>query len=488
MKDKLPLIALVGVVGVVFVWALRPANNDASKELIDNGTNSTNLASIIQPISESQAAETGVASGRLPVLSPRSSENLSSNKVKDLEARFKSANELLSSGQKQKSISELDSLINDYPSIIEPYLNLASIYASERRLGEARAVLLKGFAANPEAGMLFDHLSDVNGALAAHSYKQALDTKASSLAPALTLARADTVVTQFDQRQQIAYLKQQLSSQQSDVSANTVQAQHVKELEAQIEQFKQSNNAETESLKSQLDKVNQELADLSRLLTQAQESEREAQARVVRAEQDASDSVSALSQQLSEKQGALLSIEEKFEFQSKVLLKSEQQLRRLEQLEKDNQQLSKDLTQALAKNADISAPDVSTPVQVSPQNQEIEQNSIAIGLVKRWALDWSSQNVEAYVSNYADNYSSSRSLSRAKWLEQRQHRLTNKTFINVQVSDFVVKDLGQQFSVTFRQYYQSNTVDDTVTKRLIFNKTDDDWSTAKIVNERLVSG
>jgi len=183
-----------------------------------------------------------------------------------------------------------------------------------------------------------------------------------------------------------------------------------------------------------------------------------------------------------------LSIEEKFEFQSKVLLKSEQQLRRLEQLEKDNQQLSKDLTQALAKNADISAPDVSTPVQVSPQNQEIEQNSIAIGLVKRWALDWSSQNVEAYVSNYADNYSSSRSLSRAKWLEQRQHRLTNKTFINVQVSDFVVKDLGQQFSVTFRQYYQSNTVDDTVTKRLIFNKTDDDWSTAKIVNERLVSG
>ena len=107
--------------------------------------------------------------------------------------------------------------------------------------------------------------------------------------------------------------------------------------------------------------------------------------------------------------------------------------------------------------------------------------------MQSWATAWSAQNVAGYVSHYADSYSSSPSITRAQWLEQRNLRLTNKEFINVAVSDFRVKDLGAQFSVTFSQYYQSNTVDDTVTKRLIFDKSGDNWSNSKIVNERLVS-
>jgi len=122
---------------------------------------------------------------------------------------------------------------------------------------------------------------------------------------------------------------------------------------------------------------------------------------------------------------------------------------------------------------------------VASQPQQTTQQAIA--LVESWARAWSAQDVDAYVEHYASNYSSSSSLSRAQWLEQRQIRLTNKEFINVSLQDFSVKDLGQQFSVTFRQHYQSNTVDDTVTKRLIFNKTGNDWSSAKIVNERLIS-
>ena len=485
MKNKLPLKALIGTTGAVLLWSLWPANKDVPGELANDEAKSKGLVSMIQPISESQANETGVASGNLPVLASRSSESLDSNKVKDLQTRFKSANNLLDSGERNASVRAFESLISDYPSVIEPYLNLASIYASDSKLDEARSVLLKGFAANPEAGMLFDHLSDVNGALAAHSYKQAIDTKAARVAPALNLARADSVVTQIDQRQQIAYLKQQLSSQQSD-EVSAAQSQRVQELEVQIERLIQSGNNESKNLKQQLVQANQQVADLSRSLSQTQEAEREAQARVVRAEQEASDNVSTLNQQLSEKQVALVSVEEKFDLQRKALVRAEQQLKRLQQLEKDNQQLTQDLAKAIAKHSENIQPVSAAPLVASPA-ETIEQESVAIGLVKRWALDWSAQNVDAYVSHYADNYSSSRSLSRKQWLAQRQVRLTNKEFINVQVSDFVVKDLGQQFSVTFRQYYQSNTVDDTVTKRLVFNKVGGDWSAAKIVNERLVS-
>jgi hypothetical protein len=75
-----------------------------------------------------------------------------------------------------------------------------------------------------------------------------------------------------------------------------------------------------------------------------------------------------------------------------------------------------------------------------------------------------------------------------QWLEQRQVRLTNKEFISVDVSNFEVEDMGSRFSVTFSQYYQSNTEDDRVTKRLLFNKSGEDWSQSKIITEQLVSG
>jgi len=131
----------------------------------------------------------------------------------------------------------------------------------------------------------------------------------------------------------------------------------------------------------------------------------------------------------------------------------------------------------------------STVVQVDDAKLTFEaRERQAIDLVQSWARSWSAQDVSAYVSHYADNYSSSRSITRAQWLEQRRIRLTNKEFIRVNVNSFKVKDLGSQFSVTFSQYYQSNTVDDTVTKRLIFDKNTSDWSKSKIVNERLVSG
>ena len=132
------------------------------------------------------------------------------------------------------------------------------------------------------------------------------------------------------------------------------------------------------------------------------------------------------------------------------------------------------------------------PVEASPQENTTsddaqEKDQVAIDLVKSWAKSWSAQDVESYVQHYESEFRPSSGISNKQWREQRQVRLTNKTYIKVKVYDFEVKEDGDQFSVKFFQHYQSNNVDDTIVKELVFKKVNADWSEAKIVQENVVS-
>ena len=112
------------------------------------------------------------------------------------------------------------------------------------------------------------------------------------------------------------------------------------------------------------------------------------------------------------------------------------------------------------------------------------QDKDAVLLVKSWATAWSMQDVGLYTSHYSNAYAPG--MSHALWLEQRKIRLTNKSFIKVSVSDFVVARTKHHFSVTFIQRYQSDTLDDTIHKRLSFRTNMSDWSQAKIVGEKVI--
>ena len=65
--------------------------------------------------------------------------------------------------------------------------------------------------------------------------------------------------------------------------------------------------------------------------------------------------------------------------------------------------------------------------------------------------------------------------------------MQNKKFIDVQVSNFTIRETDTQLAITFMQHYRSNTVDDRIRKRLVFQKNGNDLSKAKIVNEKVVS-
>jgi len=89
MLDKLPIKTLVAVLIAVIVWAF--VNSNGKSDDADR-SQTENLVSAIQPVSGADAAQAGVATGRLPVLTQRSVQAIDADKLADLHDRFSSAN------------------------------------------------------------------------------------------------------------------------------------------------------------------------------------------------------------------------------------------------------------------------------------------------------------------------------------------------------------------------------------------------------------
>ncbi len=460
MVSKFPvkLVALGFVaLSVWWFWSARVSDRSVAADppaVADEATQG--LASAIQPIAPAGAADesNGSISGRFV------SVPIDEAGSQDLKQRFANANALIESRRFDQAVHELDSLIADYPTTPELYANLGSLYASNGQLELARKTFKNGIEVNRKAGVLFEGLQKVHGALAANAYKKALDATPPDTKPeGVSLPMAESVETTLDQERIIADLKAQLDNQQSQASTTQAQLGKLASLQAELDDSQKKTQALMSDHQSEVKKLQDELAKQSETLLASQTAEREAQARVVRAEEAAAAQLAeALAKAETEKLALLAE-------KDSIIARQKQEAERL-----------KEQAQAEPVVAAVSA-----------VGEEPDRDAQAIARVKSWARAWAAQDVAAYVDHYTGDYTPGSTISREQWLEQRRVRLTNKTFIEVDVREFSVKNLGEQFSVTFTQHYRSNTVDDTIRKRLVFDKRGDDWSSAKIVSERRVA-
>lgn len=528
MIDKLPIkLAALACVMSVALWAVFNGGQESSPEKPNEH------GSVIQPIAQASANpdEVGVVSGKIRARQEQGETQLDERSNADLKARFVKANDALKNGKLADGIEQLNQLTQDYPSVVEPYLNLAAIYAQQNDLEMARKTLMRGIDANKKAGMLFAGLKEVHGALAAGAYLKALDTKSEQVLVQAALPTLDAVVTRYDQSLELQTLKSRLENEaKSESLFSETQNKQIAELNQRLVGLEKNSSVAKNNFDKELAALNAQLAVQAKSLLSSQTAQREAEARVVRAEQDADTQVAQLKAELSAQQQSLTEVQELLAAsqasvaeQAKVIAQAEQnaQAQGLVQqdfdaakqalglLQKENQELKIQQQQALAMQTALATQAQSEQTQLATLEAEelarkaaaeqaaaqqaeksnealARQEKNAIARIKSWASAWSAQDVDGYVTHYADNYSSSRSITREQWLEQRQVRLTNKAFIKVKVSSFDIEDLGEQFSVTFDQHYQSNTVDDIVRKRLVFDKQGDNWIDAKIVSERLV--
>ncbi|MBC8746055.1 tetratricopeptide (TPR) repeat protein [Paraburkholderia sp. WC7.3g] len=92
---------------------------------------------------------------------------------RDAQAKFKRANVLVHLNRDDEAIAAFTELTQLYPELPEPYNNLATLFARQGRLTEARAALEMATKVNPNYALAFENLGDLYLRLADAAYRRA---------------------------------------------------------------------------------------------------------------------------------------------------------------------------------------------------------------------------------------------------------------------------------------------------------------------------
>ncbi len=96
--------------------------------------------------------------------------------------------------------------------------------------------------------------------------------------------------------------------------------------------------------------------------------------------------------------------------------------------------------------------------------------------VLTWAEDWSSRDVDAYLSHYASSFRPTNGSSRSAWAKYRTERLQAPSFVIVNISQLQSRtNADGSVTAEFVQDYQSDGYKDTVRKTLDLINTQGSW-------------
>ena len=497
MQKTLPIkLIITALVSLLLIWWLWPAASPQSDTQPDSSNGEALLVSSIQPKAQLSQQQGSIDTPAAPTTTKAASSgwqaSANTNQLSDqvFKQKFDAGRQAHSRSEYESAIEQFNLLVNARPNLVEPYINLAAAYSANGQLDLARQALLQGMSANPNYATLFTNLQKVHGALAANAYHSALAQEAKPVSKVALSAIASIDFTQENRLAAKNALKQS-ALYQSQLEETT------KELNSKIEQLQRSQIALDDS-KALADKMQANLT----LANSTAEHSASAQSTVIALQQELESAKQNFATMRTDFETQLAQLQSELD-EKRVVAARETALQTQQQLALAQQQSERlavlQAQEAKAKQAlelqqaERLAKQYATQQQKNLADQQrATQEAQAKGLVRSWAQAWSDQNVKDYVAHYTDNYQpASGNLSHAEWLNQRQVRLTNKSFINVTVSSFKVEEEqqarpAQRFSVTFSQRYQSNTMDDTIRKQLTFVVSGDDWSNAKIIAERVI--
>ena len=420
----------------LFLSKSEPVATD--NEALVSQTQNTTINSVVQPVKSDVIKVIEVSENSAPI-------ELNDEARIEAQAQFKQATEFVQNQQWQKAEALYLELIEKLPLAIEPYINLSAVYAETDRMDEAREVLLIGVKANPNYAILFNNLQSIHGALAAEAYRIAL---ASDEEGDLTI-ESESLELDLPMISAIDLRRVDLSRQQ--------------ELLSQVAELQQTQRQEESAQLSSLTRI----AELEKELAAATNQN-------VAIDDTQLSRVAELEEQIKQQQAQLKLRDSELKIQADALALVEQELLDVKQamsieVAAVQEPLTGPVADPVADSVDapvVIEPTVNEPIVKQPQNDTIatvavvndqENYDIALSLVKKWAGSWSQQDVASYISHYAENYSPPRTqLTHQDWLEQRQVRLTNKKFIQIDVADFEFQEKDDnRFSVTFTQRYRS---------------------------------
>ncbi len=119
---------------------------------------------------------------------------------------------------------------------------------------------------------------------------------------------------------------------------------------------------------------------------------------------------------------------------------------------------------------------------VAPGDAAVNQALSPQQFLQRWAAAWSAQNVETYLTSYAQEYVPPNNLSRSDWEKKRRQRLQAPTFIEVSLEPVEsMSGTGDTAVIQLVQVYRSDRYRDRTRKRFVLRRDGQSWL---IVEER----
>ena len=495
---------IAAITAAALIWWILPSQSKEANsaalgtltgQVDGNSAESNAFESAIQPVSDqltdaplsSEKVNSDLQTSNAKATSTSSVEIPNSgSEVAQVSRQFRKAQSLMESANWAEAEQILLGLIDQYPQLVEAYINLASVYSKSDRLELAKQTLRQGIDAVPNFASLFASLQSIHSAMAAKAYAEALyvaDENGSRPAAEKPLTVELPVIVQLDTAPVDRKVNQQLASKIADLqqSQNKLHSEGQRQLgEAQFE---------ISRLKKSLIESNQKATDYQQQLSSLSQQTSQSEGALSSVKSQHQQELGRLQQDLAEQEQLVASLTSQVTRERNTVARLQQEVNNLSVVARSvesSQPVVSTSTPAVDRNPPTVAPIKSEPVNTQAQNQPEEDRDIAIQLVRRWAQAWSDQDVESYVNRYISGYTPNPNLTHRQWLAQRQVRLTNKRFIKVGVRDFSVVENADGFSVSFTQHYQSNTMNDTIRKRLSFKGQAGNWQNAKIVGERVL--
>ncbi len=128
--------------------------------------------------------------------------------------------------------------------------------------------------------------------------------------------------------------------------------------------------------------------------------------------------------------------------------------------------------QTAATTTQPAATSTATPPAAQKQNNTETE---LVQAAQRWASAWSKKDVKAYLATYAPDFATPKGTTRKEWEAERTRRIDKPGKIEVALSNIQVSINGDKARVKFRQRYKSATLASSTGKTLIFTRNGNQW-------------
>lgn len=354
---------------------------------------------------------------------------------RDAQMRFLKGVILTEQNKSADAITVFSKLTDDYPTLPEPYNNLAVLYAANGQYDKARSALDAAIRTNPTYATAYENLGDVHAKLASQAYDKALqlDSGNSGAKSKLTLVRS------------------LVSNMNGNVNPKYTSAPDT------------ANTRPVPPVASAPPLAQAAPVTPAPKVTPTQPA-------ITAAPAPGPSSVTVMPAPAPDKP-AVADRAAKPSAPAKQEPTKEARQEQLKQEAKAKEQEAKAREQeAKAREQEAKAKEHEAKMKAANAEREEISNT-----VNGWARAWSSQDVKGYLAYYGGEFQPPGNLSRKNWEDERRSRIAGKGRINVKVEALQVSVEGNTATARFRQVYVSDQLTANTRKTLVLTQRNNKW-------------